>query len=535
VIGWFTGVQCWWRGYRAARYYVIAWTGLILGIAVLSLKNVGLLPHNAFTVWAPQIGSAMEITLLSLGLADRIKQLQQRVAERTQELLQKNEELETAKHAAETANRTKSIFLANMNHEIRTPLSTILGYADILRRDTDLATRHLVSDFDLVALIDSLSKMFETRCQAKGLAWHIAWREEGRNQRESVPSSRLVVHGDEGKLRQVLINLLSNAIKFTASGEVVLRIDTAQAADRIAYVTFHVIDTGIGIAEADQSKIFSVFDRAASLERQEGTGLGLTIAQKQVALMGGHLAVESHPDCGSRFFFTLPFTLAASQGTEVGKQHGNIIRLAEGVVVKALVVDDVANNRAVLAHMLREVGADVVTAENGQQALALIAADPPDIVFMDIWMPRVDGLSAVQHILETSGSALPKLVAVSASALQHERERYLAVGFDAFLAKPIVTQQVYQCLASLLHVEFTREASEQGLSEMYTVVLPHDLYRGIKHAAETYRVTQLDRYFDAVAQFGLSGQQLAARLRERKQRGDMEGIIHLLAQLPQAG
>jgi signal transduction histidine kinase len=273
---------------------------------------------------APQIGSAMEITLLSLGLADRIKQLQQRVAERTQELQQKNAELENAKHAAETANRTKSIFLANMNHEIRTPLSTILGYADILQRETDLTARHRAavhtiadsgrhllglindvldlskieagrielqeSDFDLVALIHGLSKMFEPRCQAKGLAWHTQWREEGSNQRASVPSSRLVVHGDEGKLRQVCINLLSNAIKFTESGEVVLRIDTAQAADRMAHVTFHVIDTGIGIAEADQSKIFRVFDRAASLERQEGTGLGLTIAQKQVALMGGNLA-----------------------------------------------------------------------------------------------------------------------------------------------------------------------------------------------------------------------------------------------------
>jgi signal transduction histidine kinase/CheY-like chemotaxis protein len=569
VIVWFTGVRCWWRGYRAARYYVIAWTSLILGIGVLSLKNFGLLPHNAFTIWAPQIGSAMEIILLSLGLADRIKQLQQRVAERTRELLQKNEELEKAKQAAETANRTKSIFLANMNHEIRTPLSTILGYADILRRETDLTARHLAavntisdsgrhllglindvldlskieagrmelqeSHYDLAALIDNLSQMFEMRCQAKGLAWHIEWREEGRDQRESVPSSRLAVHGDEGKLRQVLINLLSNAIKFTESGEVVLRIDMAQAADRIAHVTFHVIDTGIGIAEADQSKIFSAFDRVVSLERQEGTGLGLAIAQKQVALMGGHLAVESQLGCGSRFFFTLPFTLAASQGTEGGEQHGNIIRLAEGVMVKALVVDDVAHNRAVLTHMLREVGVEVATAENGQQALAHIAADRPDIVFMDIRMPMVDGVSAVQHILETYGCAGPKLVAVSASAMQHERERYLAVGFDAFLAKPIVTQQVYQCLASLLHVEFTREATEQGLSEMFTVVLPHDLYRGIKHAAETYRVTQLDRYFDAVAQCGLSGQQLAARLRERKQRGDMEGIIQLLAQLPHAG
>jgi predicted ATPase/signal transduction histidine kinase/CheY-like chemotaxis protein len=495
--------------------------------------------------------------------------LEQRVAERTQELQQKNAELEHIRQVAEAANRAKSTFLANMSHEIRTPLNAILGYAHILRRDAELSTRHVTavntiaasghhllgliddvldiskieagrmelqeSDFDLTAFIDGISKMFELRCQERGLAWRVEWSEDGRPPGDHEPLSRLVVHGDEGKLRQVCLNLLSNAVKFTESGSVVWHINMAHLTDRLAQITFHVIDTGIGIAKEDHMRIFSAFDRAASGERREGAGLGLSIAQKQVELMGGHLAVDSTPGSGSRFFFTLPFTLAAAPGIEAGDKPTHVIHLAPGFTVRALVVDDVADNRAVLAHMLQVIGVDVETAENGRQALEHSAAYRFDIVFMDIRMPVLDGVSAAQHLIDTYGHQRPKLVAVSASALRHERERYGALGFDAFLSKPIVAEQVYQCLASLLHIQLVSETPTQVTSETFEVVLPDDLYEGIKQAAETYRVSQLDRYFDAVAQLGSSGQRLAECLRERKQNGDMDGIILQLAQLRQAG
>jgi signal transduction histidine kinase/DNA-binding NarL/FixJ family response regulator len=494
--------------------------------------------------------------------------LEQRVVERTQELQQKNQELERTRQAAEAANRAKSAFLANMSHEIRTPLNAILGYAHILGGDADLNARqvaavntiadsghHLLGliddvldlskieagrmelqerDFDLIALIDGISKMFEGRCQEKGLAWRVEWREDGRAPGDSEPPSWLIVHGDEGKLRQVFINLFSNSVKFTESGDVVLRVDTVRTTASTAHITFHAIDTGIGIAAADQVKIFSAFDQAESNARREGTGLGLSIAQKQVELMGGQLAVESKPGMGSRFFFTLSFALASSPGTAAGKKQARIMHLAKGFSVRALIVDDVPDNRAVLAHMLQAIGVDVEAAEDGREALEYIAAHCPDIVFMDIWMPKMDGLCAAQHLIETYGQERPKLVAVSASALRHERERYFAAGFDDFISKPIDARQIYQCLASLLHVEFMSEASERATSEMFAIRLPDDLYDGIKQAAETYRVTQLDRYFDAVAQLGPSGQRLAERLRECKQNSDMDGITHLLAQLPQA-
>ena len=548
-------------------------------ILCIPLVNQGTLSgilylENALTpgVFTPERFEVLKVlssqAAIAIEHAQLYRTLEQRVVERTQELQQKNEELERTRQAAEAANRAKSAFLANMSHEIRTPLNAILGYAHILGGDADLNARqvsavntiadsghHLLGliddvldlskieagrmelqerDFDLIALIDGISKMFEGRCQEKGLVWRVEWREDGRAPRDSEPPSRLVVHGDEGKLRQVFINLFSNSVKFTESGEVILRVDTVHTFDSTAHITFHAIDMGIGIAAGDQVKIFSAFDQAESNVRREGTGLGLSIAQKQVELMGGQLAVESKPGMGSRFFFTLSFALASSPGTAAGKKQARIIHLAKGFSVRALIVDDVPDNRTVLAHMLQAIGADVETAEDGREALEYIAAYRPDIVFMDIWMPRMDGLSAAQHLIETDGQERPKLVAVSASALRHERERYFAAGFDDFISKPIDAQRVYQCLASLLHVEFMSEVSERATSEMFAIGLPDDLYDGIKQAAETYRVTQLDRYFDAVAQLGPSGQRLAERLRECKQNSDMDGITHLLAQLPQA-
>jgi predicted ATPase/signal transduction histidine kinase/DNA-binding NarL/FixJ family response regulator len=495
--------------------------------------------------------------------------LEHRVDERTQELVKKNEELENTKRVVEAANRAKSTFLANMSHEIRTPLNAILGYAHILTRDIDLNARqvsavktiadngrHLLNlindvldlskieagrmelqeiDFDLRGLIDEIAEMFTMRCKEKELAWRVEWIADIKTvQRNSMQPSRLVVHGDEGKLRQVLINLLSNAVKFTTSGEVVLRIHLPQVATRVPHTIFHVIDTGIGIAEADQAKIFRAFDQVVSAERREGTGLGLTIAQKLVALMGGHLSVESQLGVGSCFFFTLPFTQEIRHETENREQRDTILHLPEGVSVKALIVDDVADNRAVLAYLLQEIGVDVQTINEGAQVLAHLAIDRPDIVFLDIRMPLEDGVSVAQRIIEKYHDHRPKLIAVSASALSHERERYVAAGFDHFIAKPIAAQQVYECLSSLLRIQLISTTRAGESTEVSATVLPIDLYNSIKQAAETYRVSQLDRYFDTVAQLGPSGQRLAERLRQSKQNGDMPGIIHLLSQQRQA-
>ncbi|MCZ6681002.1 MAG: response regulator [Candidatus Poribacteria bacterium] len=285
-----------------------------------------------------------------------------------EEILRANEK---AKEAAEAASHAKSMFLANMSHELRTPLHAILGYSQILSRNPDLPSdvrravevisssgNHLLTlinetldlskieagrielqpiDFDLVAFILDLSAMFQLRCQQKGLDWTVEWQppslsppvaspkgpcrgaaccarhgaptaaQSGEMQRGA--GAPTLVHGDEGKLKQVLINLLSNAIKFTRAGSVTLRITHVPAPSLYTY-TFEVIDTGIGFSPEEQTQILEPFERGSAGTTTEGTGLGLPIAQGYVQLMGGQLVFESEPGVGSRFEVRLPLAPA---------------------------------------------------------------------------------------------------------------------------------------------------------------------------------------------------------------------------------
>ncbi|MBI1929416.1 response regulator [Candidatus Poribacteria bacterium] len=400
---------------------------------------------------------------------------------------------EKARKIAEAANQAKSIFLANMSHEIRTPMNAILGYAQILCRAKDLHPRHqdavetvfrsgnhllaLINeildisriesgrvevqndDFNLSTLIHELSTMFQLRCEQKGLAWHVGWQagemegEEGREGNAEAPRSKtgkewknslhasyIRVHGDAGKLRQILMNLLSNAVKFTESGEILLRIihPPAPLPARSLFL-FEVIDTGIGISSEDQAVIFEPFQQGGTGSIQEGTGLGLTIVHKLVQLMGGQLGVESEPGIGSRFFFTIPLSLASSEIKSAPVDTGRrVIRLKEGYCVKALVADDISENREVLSEILFDIGCEVIQAKNGAQAVKAVRVHRPDSVFMDIRMPVMDGVSAIRQIVDEFGRRRFKLVAVSASAMVHQQKAYIKAGFDCFIAKPRV-------------------------------------------------------------------------------------------------
>jgi PAS domain S-box-containing protein len=486
--------------------------------------------------------------------------LEIRVKERTAELARSNAALVTeiaerkrAEDAAASASKAKSAFLAHMSHEIRTPLNAILGYAQILRRDRSLQPRqkeaietiassgnHLFNlidevldlskieagrmelqcvDFDLIELIARMEGMFRHRCEQKRLRLIVDPPAPSENRAR-------IVQGDEGKLRQVLINLLGNAVKFTDRGEVRLSV-TRGPQDACQ---FEVADTGIGITTEEQAEIFKPFQQGHSGATKGGTGLGLAISDRYIQLMGGRLGAESAPGKGARFFFTLSLPESAAQGRASASAGDCIMRLPAGRRVTALVVDDIKENRAVLAGMLTDIGCEVMVAESAARAIDLAAQENPDIIFMDIWMPTMNGIDAARHILRQSPQA--RIVAHSASAFDHEQNRYLDAGFDDFFAKPFRYERVCECLTSLLGIELEPEpcAAPHEPAGM-PILLPEALASRLRIAAEIHNVTELRACIEEVAALP-DGREMAACLGAWAAGYQMDKIIAALASEP---
>lgn len=445
---------------------------------------------------------------------------------------------------AESANASKSIFLANMSHEIRTPMNAILGYAQILESADNLPEEHrkavgtieqsgkhllaLINDildiskieagreqlhlesFNLPRLLDGLSRMFEIRCEQKDLRWQLD---------ADVPE--MYVHGDEGKLRQVLINLLGNAVKFTESGEVKLKVE-ALGDDR--YV-FWVLDTGPGIPQNKQSAIFEPFQQEKEGMRQGGTGLGLAISRRHIQMMGSEIVLESIPGEGAQFSFAL--TLPPGEAVaELDTDWSGVKHLADGQSVYALVVDDVETNRDVLSQILTHIGVSVDTAENGQEALDMIARKMPDIVLLDIRMPVMDGPQTLAQVFEQYGHEAMVMVAVTASVFDHQRKQYLDMGFDGLIDKPLRAEQVYETLAQFLDVKYIYKEVEKPAempvkADWQDLELPADLYKRLVYAIEIHSITDLR---DLLVEINEESPALAKHLEDLAGEFDMMGI-----------
>jgi PAS domain S-box-containing protein len=483
--------------------------------------------------------------------------LEIRVRERTLDLGRANEALRAeiaerkrAEIAAEAASKAKSEFLAHMSHEIRTPLNAILGYAQILQRDVALQPKQqdaveaiassgnhlfgLIDEildlskieagrmelqpvvFDLHDLIARLESMFRHRCRQKRLKLLVEMRCQ----------KPCMVQGDEGKLRQILINLLGNAVKFTESGQVRLEVVPA---DEDCY-EFKIADTGIGISDRDRQEIFLPFQQAVAGSRKGGTGLGLTISNRYIALLGGRLDLESTPGVGSVFSFVLKLPAAPGIAHTSAFQQ-DLLRLAPGQHVKALVVDDIKYNRDVLSAILSVLGCEVLIASSGEQAIAIATAARPDIIFMDIWMDGINGIEATQRILAECGQI--KFVAHSASAFDHEQKRYLDAGFDDFFAKPFRVERICECLRNLLHVEFVSAQPRFARSAVKPLgaALPADLLTRLRTAAELCNVTGIKECLPDVVAIGENGEQIAAYLGSLINSYEMESILSLIAEL----
>lgn len=393
------------------------------------------------------------------------------------ELIAAKTEAQEARRAAEIASQAKSRFLANMTHEIRTPINAILGLTQLLQAEENWSEDkkqkftvisnsadhllELINDildmsrieaggitvnfdvFSLSKMIDDIEAMFRLKIESKDLTFII---EKSRDLPESVIT-------DEKKVRQILINLLGNAVKFTDSGRITLRVGIIHSREAGLRLLLDVEDTGPGIDKDELKLIFQAFQQAGAGSKAGGSGLGLAISHEFAALLGGSLTVESRPGQGSCFRLDIaikepvegeksvqPVRKTKRTGTEWGK----------GFTV--LVADDNQSNRLVLSEMLRRIGCSVLEAENGEEAVRLFQEHHPALVMMDMRMPVMDGYEAARLLkADPSGKTLP-VIAVTASAFEDDRQAVFDAGFDAYLRKPYNMDDLYSLIKKVLKI-----------------------------------------------------------------------------------
>lgn len=489
-------------------------------------------------------------------MLDQIVAQQSDLREEISEHKQAKQALEETKSQAEIANKAKSAFLANMSHEIRTPLNAILGYAQIMNRNPNLqknmrdavktieaSGHHLLGlineildiskieagrmvvnkiDFDLNILIEGLANMFQFRCEHNDLQWILKYHFD----------KKIVVEGDEAKLRQILINLVGNAVKFTEAGHVLLKVEKKQD-DRYLFV---VEDTGIGISQALQKKIYEPFQQGDGGYKKGGTGLGLAIAKSQIELLGGDLKMESALQIGTRFSFEIPLQSVSQISNVSLKSPVDNLILPAGVNVRALVVDDNRTNREILAYMLSDANVSVSEAVNGLDAVGKIKCDQPDIVFMDIRMPVMDGVTALREIKSDHQFDAIKFVAITASSLNNLKNQYLAAGFDDFISKPFLFKEVFDSISRQLNITFDMDSRADENVQTMTfddikldeLTIPKFIYEPLCEAAKFSQVTELKEGIDALERMGEKENLLANRLRELLSGYDMDSIESLL-------
>jgi len=385
--------------------------------------------------------------------------------------------LRESKDSAEAANVAKSTFLANMSHEIRTPLNGIVGMINILRREgvtpkqaerldtIDTSAQHLLSVINNIldlskieagkfvldeapvaigSLMANVSSILSGQVKAKGI--HLL------TETEYLPHNLV---GDPTRLQQALLNYATNAVKFTEQGTVTLRVLKQEETDDSVTVRFEVEDTGIGITPEAMSRLFSAFEQAdnSMTRKYGGTGLGLAITRRLAKLMGGEVGADSTPGVGSTFWFSVKLTkssetMAAPTETAVDAE-AEIRRRYSGQ--RVLVVDDEPINREVALMQIEAVDLVVDTAEDGAEAVAMAKKNSYLAIFMDMQMPKLNGLEATQQIRELTGYRQTPIIAMTANAFAEDKAQCLKAGMNDFLIKPFNPGEMFAILLRSLN------------------------------------------------------------------------------------
>ncbi|HSS77552.1 MAG TPA: ATP-binding protein, partial [Thermoanaerobaculia bacterium] len=471
-------ISPWRTGWAYLLYFVVA--GLLIGggmrwrIAALQRR-------------ARRLENLVRERTESLAVSEaESRERARRLAETVDELERSEKEARTAKDEADRANRFKSQFLANMSHEIRTPMNAVIGMTSILAssrltpEQRDYVGTIRSSGESLLALLNDILDFSKIEAgklliEASPFALHQCVEEAvdllaAQAARKGLeigclvdPAVPALIESDATRLRQILVNLLDNAVKFTPSGGVLVRVDACSPPplERGAMVElrFAVRDTGIGISPDRMDRLFRPFSQADSSTSRlyGGTGLGLAICHRLAQGLGGRIWVESAPNEGSTFWFTIRCRVVdTALPPDFGKALPGVPRESEGAAgiawsglppLRILVAEDNVINQKVALLLLQQLGLAADLAADGEEALAALRRQRYDVILMDVQMPGMDGLEATRRIRdEWPLEGRPRIIAVTANALREDRETCLAAGMDDYLSKPVLLEDLRAAL-----------------------------------------------------------------------------------------
>jgi len=457
------------------------------------------------------------------------------------------------------ANRAKSIFLANMSHEIRTPMNAILGFSQLMLREPNLTPQqcqylgtinrsgeHLLalindilemskieagrttlnlSTFDLPVLLKDLEMMFRIRTHEKKLEFSV-------DVKDDVPQ---YIVSDINKLRQVFINVIGNAVKFTDQGGIALRISADRLEATKPVLQIEIQDTGPGISTEEQHQLFRHFEQTQTgRQAGTGTGLGLAISREFVRLMEGDITLTSQVGEGSVFVIRLPLKEGEAQAVEGKDQPRHVLRLQPGQpICRVLIADDIEDNRHLLAELLTPVGFEVRQATNGAEAIHEFEHWHPHLILMDFRMPVMNGYEAIRHIRSFPASTQTKIIVVTASVLDENRQDLMAIGADDFISKPFRETELFQKIHHHVGVEFLYAdqadvTSDEDLLEITPDLLadwPQDIIGPLREAVIT---ADLDRLLTIIQDLEFRDPDIARTLRRLAENFQYQKLLDLL-------